>query len=158
MTYRTKQEQIRDFIALEIISGKLKDGDKLYAKKFFTNKFKVNPHYVDLAISSMIKAGFVFEAIDYYYLIVNDDIIRRLKDEFSNRFINEFLDNMNSLGLDYDKALRLLEMRGMVLKKPTLKYFVVMLEFSSISIIFVFSSPLCSLNFLRIKAFAKRGA
>ena len=38
-----------------------------------------------------------------------------------------------------------------VLKKPTLKYFVVILEFSSISIIFVFSSPLCSLNFLRIK-------
>jgi hypothetical protein len=46
----------------------------------------------------------------------------------------------------------------MVLKKPTLKYFVEILEFSSISIIFVFSSPLCSLNFLRIKAFAKRGA
>lgn len=113
MTYRTKQEEIRDFIALEIISGKLKDGDKLYAKKFFTNKFKVNPSYVDLAIANMIKAGFVFEAIDYYYLIVNDDIIRRLKDEFSNRFINEFLDNMKSLGLDYDKALRLLEMRGM---------------------------------------------
>ena len=45
-----------------------------------------------------------------------------------------------------------------VLKNPTLKYFVVTLEFSSISIIFVFYSPLCSLNFLRIKAFAKRGA
>ncbi len=113
MTYRTKQEEIRDFIALEIISGRLKDGDKLYAKTFFTNKFKVNPSYVDQAISSMIKAGFVFEAIDYYYLHVNDDIIRRLKDEFSNRFINEFLDNMDSLGFDYDKALKLLEMRGM---------------------------------------------
>ena len=113
MTYRTKQEQIRDFIALEIISGKLKDGDKLYAKKFFTNNFNLNQIYVELAISSMIRAGFVFEAIDYYYIIANDDIIRRLKDEFSNRFINEFLDNMNSLGLDYDKALRLLEMRGM---------------------------------------------
>ena len=65
MTYRTKQEQIRDFIALEIISGKLKDGDKLYAKKFFTNKFKVNPSYVDLAIANMIGAGFVFGAIEY---------------------------------------------------------------------------------------------
>lgn len=113
MTYRTKQEEIRDFIALEIISGRLKDGDKLYAKKFFTNKFKVNPSYVDLAISSMIRGGFLYEAIDYYYLIVNDDIIRRLKDEFSNRFINEFLDNMNSLGLHFDEALRLLEMRGL---------------------------------------------
>lgn len=113
MTYRTKQEEIRDFIALEIISGKLKDGDKLYAKKFFTNKFKVNPSYVDQAISTMIRGGFLYEAIDYYYLIVNDDIIRRLKDEFSNRFINEFLDNMNSLGLDFDEALRLLEMRGL---------------------------------------------
>ena len=61
----------------------------------------------------MIRGGFLYEAIDYYYLIVNDDIIRRLKDEFSNRFINEFLDNMNSLGLDFDEALRLLEMRGL---------------------------------------------
>lgn len=113
MIYRSKQEEMRDFLAFEIISGKLKNGDKLYAKKFFTNKFKVNPSYVDDAIDLMLKAGFIEKRLDYYYLSFDDKVIARLKDEFANKFINEFLDKMNILSYDTEDAINLLRLRSM---------------------------------------------
>lgn len=113
MIYRSKQEEMRDFLAFEIISGKLKNGDKLYAKKFFTNKFKVNPSYVDEAIDLMLKADFIEKRLDYYYLSFDDKVITRLKDEFANKFINEFLDKMNILSYDTEDAINLLRLRSM---------------------------------------------
>ena len=113
MIYRSKQEEMRDFLAFEIISGKLKNGDKLYAKKFFTNKFKVNPSYVDEAIEMMLKAGFIEKRLDYYYLSFDGQVLARLKDEFANKFINEFLDKMDLLSYDIEDALNLLRLRSM---------------------------------------------
>lgn len=113
MIYRSKQEEMRDFLAFEIISGKLKNGDKLYAKKFFTNKFKVNPSYVDEAIEMMLKAGFIEKRLDYYYLSFDEQVLARLKDEFANKFINEFLDKMDLLSYDIEDALNLLRLRSM---------------------------------------------
>ena len=104
---------MRDFLAFEIISGKLKNGDKLYAKKFFTNKFKVNPSYVDEAIDLMLKADFIEKRLDYYYLSFDDKVITRLKDEFANKFINEFLDKMSILSYDTEDAINLLRLRSM---------------------------------------------
>lgn len=113
MIYRSKQEEMRDFLAFEIISGKLKNGDKLYAKKFFTNKFKVNPSYVDEAIEMMLKAGFIEKRLDYYYISFDAQVLARLKDEFANKFINEFLDKMDLLSYDIEDALNLLRLRSM---------------------------------------------
>ena len=46
MVYKNKQSEIRDFVAMELISGRRKYGDPFFEKKFFTSKFKVNPSYV----------------------------------------------------------------------------------------------------------------
>ncbi|MDD7306452.1 MAG: hypothetical protein PUG67_07660 [Peptoniphilaceae bacterium] len=92
--------EIRNFIAFQIIEGKLKDGDKLYDKEFFISKFRVNPSYIERAYQQMIEDGFLQAKSDYYYLIVNDDIINTLIIEFANDFTNEFLDKMQRLGYD----------------------------------------------------------
>ena len=112
MRYKSKKGQIRDFIALGIIRGDFKDGDKLYAKKFFTSKFKVNPSYVDEALADMLRAGMIEKRIDFYYFTIDDNLVSRLKDEFSNRFVNDFLDDLKSIGMDIDDAIKLLEMRN----------------------------------------------
>lgn len=112
MRYKSKKDQIRDFVALGIIRGDFKDGDKLYAKKFFTSKFKVNPSYVDEALADMLRAGMIEKRIDFYYFTIDDELLRRLKDEFSNSFINEYLDQMESIGYGIDEAIRLLDMRN----------------------------------------------
>ena len=49
---------------------------------------------------------------DFYYFTVDDNLVSRLKDEFSNRFVNDFLDDLKSIGMDIDDAIKLLEMRN----------------------------------------------
>ena len=112
MRYRSKQDEIRDFVAKGIINGDFKDGDKLYDKSFFTSKFKVNPTYVENALTSMECAHMIEKRIDFYYFTVDDDLINRLRDEFSNRFVNDFLDDLRSIGMDIDDAIELLDMRN----------------------------------------------
>lgn len=112
MRYRSKQNEIRDFVATGIINGDFKDGDKLYDKRFFTSKFKVNPSYVENALTSMEKAHMIEKRIDFYYFTIDDNLVSRLKDEFSNRFVNDFLDDLKSIGMDIDDAIKLLEMRN----------------------------------------------
>lgn len=112
MRYRSKQDEIRDFVATGIINGDFKDGEKLYAKRFFTSKFKVNPTYVENALTSMERAHMIEKRIDFYYFTVDDNLVSRLKNEFSNRFVNDFLDDLRSIGMDVDDAIKLLEMRN----------------------------------------------
>ncbi len=112
MRYRSKQNEIRDFVATGIINGDFKDGDKLYDKRFFTSKFKVNPSYVENALTSMEKAHMIEKRIDFYYFTIDDTLVSRLKDEFSNRYVNDFLDDLKSIGMDIDDAIKLLEMRN----------------------------------------------
>ena len=112
MRYRSKQDEIRDFVATGIINGDFKDGDKLYAKRFFASKFKVNPTYVENALTSMERAHMIEKRIDFYYFTVDDNLVSRLKDEFSNRFVNDFLDDLKSIGMDIYDDIKLLEMRN----------------------------------------------
>lgn len=103
--------QIRDFIAFEIIKGRLKDGDKLYGKEFFISKFRVNPSYIEKAYEQMMIDGFLQAKSDYYYLIVNDDIINTLVVEFANNYTNEFLDQMEKIGYDLQGSFNFLAAR-----------------------------------------------
>lgn len=113
MNYRSKQDEIRDFLVLELINGKVCEGDKVQDMKFFTGKFKVNPSYVQGVLELMEKQGLVEKRIDYYYYKRDAEIISRLKDEFLNRFINSFLDDMAKVGYGLDEAVDFLKMRNM---------------------------------------------
>lgn len=108
---RSKHMEIRNFIAFEIISGRLNDGDKLFSREFFISKFKVNPSYIERAYEQMIEDGFLEARSDYYYLIVNEDIRNTLVNEFANTYVNEFLANMEKIGYDLPRSFNFLATR-----------------------------------------------
>lgn len=111
MNLKSKNKEMRDFVALNIINGVLKDGDKLYDKEFFMAKFRVNPSYLELAYDNMVKEGIIEARSDYYYLIVNDEIVESLKNEFANIFINDYFEKMKTLGLNDQDSFNLLARR-----------------------------------------------
>lgn len=111
MFERSVHIQIRNFIAYEIINGKLHDGDKLYGKEFFIAKFRANPSYIERAYEQMIEDGFLEAKSDYYYLIVDDDIKNTLINEFANTYTNEFLANMEEIGYDLQSSFNFLATR-----------------------------------------------
>lgn len=100
MFEKSKHLEIRNFVAYDIINERLKDGDKLYTKEFFIAKFRINPSYLDRAYEQMINEGIIEARSDYYYMIVNDQIKLRLKNEFANALVNEYLAKMRKIGFD----------------------------------------------------------
>ncbi|WP_297281527.1 GntR family transcriptional regulator [uncultured Anaerococcus sp.] len=113
MTYKSKTEQIRDYVALDILKGKLSYGDKLPEKKFFTSLFKVNPSYVDQAFKDLIIENLLENRDDGYFIKADEHHLMILKEEFLNEYINDFINNLEEAGISIEDAMRVLEIRNM---------------------------------------------
>ncbi|WP_243343297.1 GntR family transcriptional regulator [Anaerococcus sp. AGMB09787] len=112
MVYTPIEDEMVDFVAREIISKKLKDGDKLYSLRFFTNRFKAGPAYVKRAMAMLEDRGLIRLVDGEYYLSLDDRKIDALKENLANRIINDFLNQMGQIGLDTGEALTYLERRS----------------------------------------------
>lgn len=113
MTYKSKTEQIRNYVALDILKGKLSYGDKLPEKKFFTSLFKVNPSYVDQAFKDLMIENLLENRDDGYFIKTDEHHLMILKEEFLNEYINDFVNNLEEAGISIGDAMRVLEIRNM---------------------------------------------
>ncbi|MDO4662540.1 MAG: hypothetical protein Q4B36_05430 [Tissierellia bacterium] len=111
MREKAKYLEIRDFVAMQIIKGRLKSGDKLFTKTFFINKFKVNPKYVDRAYEKMIEENLIITKEDNYYLNFDENMVRKLINQFANEITNDYLYEMEEIGMDFDKVYKFLTTR-----------------------------------------------
>ncbi|MCI7238950.1 MAG: GntR family transcriptional regulator [Anaerococcus sp.] len=112
MVYTPIEDEMVDFVVREIIKGKLKDRDKLYSLRFFTNRFKAGPAYVKRAMAKLEERRLISLVDGEYYLSLDDKKIDALKENLANRIINDFLDQMGQIGIDTREALSYLERRS----------------------------------------------
>lgn len=113
MAYKNKQRQMRDFVITELIKGRLKYGNPLFEKKFFTSKFKVNPSYVDDVLKDLEKEDIIRKNGDRYIIFASDEKIAWLKDEFLHEYISDFIANLAEISVSLDQAIEVLEQRNM---------------------------------------------
>ena len=99
MEDRSVNNEIRNFVAKNIINNFLKNGDKFYDKEFLINKFRVNPSYVDKTYQRLLDEDLIEAKSDYYYMKIDENKRNALIVEFANGYLNEFLKNMNSIGI-----------------------------------------------------------
>jgi DNA-binding transcriptional regulator YhcF (GntR family) len=111
MYEKSKYMEIRNFVALNVINRRLKDGDKLYDKEFLINKFRINPSYVERAYKIMLEENLIEKRSDYYYMTIDENKIRSLKNEFANLYVNDYLNKMQKIGADLTEAFSYLAMR-----------------------------------------------
>lgn len=111
MKYKSKKEEIIDYIYLEIIEGKLKENDRFYEKRFFTSLFKVNPNYVEDVYKDLCEENIITKKDENYYIIAGEDKKNQLKEEFLHQYISEFLEALSNLDISNDYALEVLENR-----------------------------------------------
>ena len=108
---RQIEEEIRDFIAIEIINKRVKNQDKLFSLKFLTRKFKVNPSYVECAYKIMLKDRMIERRVDSYYIKVSEKRIAELRQEFLNRYTNDYLENLAKIGASIKDAKEVISIR-----------------------------------------------
>ncbi|WP_295883858.1 GntR family transcriptional regulator [uncultured Anaerococcus sp.] len=112
MVYKNKQSEIKDFVALELISGRKKYGDPFFEKKFFTSKFKVNPSYVKDVLDDLEKEGIIQKQGESYIFSADENRVFWLKDEFLHSYINDFTENLNKIGVSMDEVIEILRQRN----------------------------------------------
>ena len=93
--------QIVELIKLDIISGKLKKGDKLLSVREYAVLYKVNPNTMQKALFELERDKLIYtERTNGKYVTEDEDIISKYKTKYIDEKINMFVNEMNHIGLN----------------------------------------------------------
>lgn len=93
--------QIVELIKLDIISGKLKKGDKLLSVREYAVLYKVNPNTMQKALFELERDKLIYtERTNGKYVTEDEDIISKYKIKYIDEKINMFVNEMNNIGLN----------------------------------------------------------
>ena len=92
--------QIMDNIKIEIISGKLKSGEKLLSVRELSLKLKVNPNTLQKALSELENLKLIYtERTNGKYVTDDIKLIEKFKKEEAIKLTNNYIKTMKELGI-----------------------------------------------------------
>ena len=98
--------QLVESIRLEIISGKLKQGEKLPSVRDYALKARVNPNTMQKALSELETEKLIYtERTNGKYVTNDQKIIDKIKESYVKEKLKTFLSDMNEIGIDKDIAI-----------------------------------------------------
>ena len=98
--------QLVENIRLEIISGKLRQGDKLPSVREYALKVRVNPNTMQKALSELENELLIYtERTNGKYVTTDEKLINKLKEEYVKDKTKTFLEDMSELSIDKEKAI-----------------------------------------------------
>ena len=101
--------QIMDDIKQQIVSGRLKPGDKLASVRDLAIQYGVNPNTVQKALSELEweKLLYTMRTVGRY---VTEDValVAALREQMARERIAKFLDELKQLGFQHEDILQLL--------------------------------------------------
>lgn len=93
--------QIIQKIKADIVSGRLKGGDKMPSVREFSENFKVNPNTVQRVFQELEREGITYSQRGIgTFIVEGDDILKELKDTQAQRYTERFIDEMKELGMN----------------------------------------------------------
>lgn len=102
--------QIMDLIKRDIVSGKLKEGDKLPSVREMAEKLKVNPNTVQRAYQELEREKVTFIQRGMGTFITKDEgMISALKKKMAKDVLDAFINGMKELGFSKDEILHILK-------------------------------------------------
>lgn len=101
--------QIVERIKIEIVSGDLKQGEKLDSVRDIAAEAKVNPNTVQRALSELEKTGLVYaHRTSGRFVTDNTDLIERTREEMAREKLEAFVESMKLLGYEKKKIVEML--------------------------------------------------
>ena len=106
--------QLVEKIRIEIVSEKLKPGDRLPSVRELALIAKVNPNTMQKALVELEEMGLIYtERTNGKYVTTNKELIEYTKKELAKDKVNNYLKDMQNIGINYDEATKyLLELGG----------------------------------------------
>ena len=105
--------QLVQKIRIEIVSGKLKKGQRLLPVRELAMEAKVNPNTMQKALVELEKEGLVYtESTNGRFVTENEELIENIKKDLAKEKINTYINDMKNIGISYEDALKYLQELG----------------------------------------------
>ena len=102
--------QIIQKMKADIVSGKLKGGEKMPSVREFSENFKVNPNTVQRVFIELEREGITYSQRGIGTFVVEGvEIINKLKTTQAKGYVKRFTDEMHELGLAKKEIYEYLE-------------------------------------------------
>jgi len=105
--------QLVEKIKLEIISGKLKAGERIPAVRELALTTKVNPNTMQKALMELENEGLIYtERTNGKFVTTNIKLVEKLKNELAKEKAINYLKDMNDIGINNQEAIKYLQGLG----------------------------------------------
>jgi len=101
--------QIMNIIKRKIIKGELKGGNKLPSVRDLSTELKVNPNTIQRAYQELERENLVYTQRGMGTFVTEDEnIIRDLKKSMASNLVNNFIEDMKSLGFSLEDIMMII--------------------------------------------------
>ena len=105
--------QLVEKIRLEIVSGKLKSGERLPSVRELALMVRVNPNTLQKALAELEDEGLIYtERTNGKFVTDNKELIEKIKKELAEEKVNNYLNDMKNIGISYQEAVIYLQELG----------------------------------------------
>ena len=105
--------QLVERLRIEIVSGKLKSGERLPSVRELALTARVNPNTMQKALVELENEGLVYtERTNGKFVTDNQELIEKIKKELAEEKVNNYINDMKNIGITYDEAIVYLQELG----------------------------------------------
>ena len=105
--------QLVEKIRFEIISGRLKSGERLLSVRELALTARVNPNTMQKALVELEDEGLVYtERTNGKFVTEKKELIEKIKKELAKEKVNNYLNDMKNIGIAYEESIKYLQELG----------------------------------------------
>ena len=105
--------QLVEGLRLDIISGKLKAGERLPSVRELALTARVNPNTMQKALVELEEQGLVYtERTNGKFVTDNKNLIEKIRKELAKEKVNNYINDMKNIGITYQEAIKYLQELG----------------------------------------------
>lgn len=105
--------QLVEKLKMQIVSGELKQGERIPSVRELAIMAKVNPNTMQKALAELESQGLVYtERTNGKFVTQNQELINQTKKELAKEKVQKYLDDMKNIGITYEQARNYLQELG----------------------------------------------
>lgn len=105
--------QLVEKLRIEIISGKIKSGERIPSVRELALTARVNPNTMQKALAELENEGLVYtERTNGKFITDNKELIEKIKKELAKEKVNNYINDMKNIGITYEEAVQYLRELG----------------------------------------------
>ena len=105
--------QLVEKLRIEIVSGKLKIGERLPSVRELALTTRVNPNTMQKALAELEIEGLIYtERTNGKFVTDNKELIEKIKRKLAEEKVNNYINDMKNIGITYEEAVQYLQELG----------------------------------------------